>query len=212
MKKLLTSAFIAMVIFAPLNANQKSGCVLAQKGPITVAWKAYKTPLKIGVGGVFDDVKYTAVAPEGKNFREILVGSRVAIDTRKVNSKNKARDEKLYNSFFKQMNIQGIKAKIVDIKADEKLTKAKGKIRTGIIAVEIDMNGITKTVPMKYSFSDGIFDAKGVIDIFDFSAHKALTSINKACHDLHKGKTWSDVNISFTTKIEAIVCNVKPLK
>ena len=212
MKRIIATAVLALGLVTTLNASQKSGCVLSQKGPVTVAWKAYKTPLKLGVGGIFDDVKYRAVAKEGKNFREILVGSSVAIDTRKVNSKNKARDEKLYNSFFKQMNIQGIKAKIVDIKADVKLTKAKGKTRTGTVAIEIDMNGITKTIPMKYSFIDGVFDAKGVIDILDFSAKKALMSINKACYDLHKGKTWSDVSIGFNTKIEAILCNVKPLK
>jgi hypothetical protein len=74
------------------------------------------------------------------------------------------------------------------------------------------MNGITKSVPMKYSFANGIFSAKGTIDIFDFSASKALSSINKACFDLHKGKTWNDVSIAFSTKIEASLCNIKPLK
>lgn len=209
MKKILTSALVAMAMFAPLSATQKSGCVLAQKGAVTVSWKAYKTPLKLGVGGVFDDVKYRAVAKEGKNFREILVGSSVIINPKSVNSKNKGRDEKLFTYFFKQMNIQNIEAKIIDIKADPKV---KGKPRTGIVLVEIDMNGINRTIPMKYSFADGIFDAKGNIDILDFSARKALMSINKACYDLHKGKTWSDVSIGFNTKIEAILCNVKPLK
>jgi len=209
MKKILLSLIMLLVVETTLVASQKSGCVLAQKGKVSVSWKAYKTPLKIGVGGVFDDVKYTPIAKEGKNFREILVGSSIDIDTRKVNSKNKARDEKLYKSFFKQMNIQNIKAKIIDIKADPKVN---GAPRTGIVIVEIDMNGITRTVPMKYSFSDNVFTADGFIDILDFSAKKALMSINKACHDLHKGKTWSDVMIGFSTKIEAILCNAKPLK
>jgi len=68
------------------------------------------------------------------------------------------------------------------------------------------MNGVTKTVPLKYSFSNGIFDANGVIDILDFSASKALSSINKACFALHKGKTWSDVSIGFSTKIDTKLC------
>lgn len=209
MKKILLSIIMFFAVETTLVASQKTGCVLAQKGEVNVNWEAYKTPLKLGVGGFFDSVKYISVAKEGKNFREILVGSSIAIDTRSVNSKNKVRDEKLYKFFFKQMNIQAIKAKIVDMKADPKVKNAP---RTGTIAVEIDMNGITKTVPMKYSFSDSVFEAKGFIDILDFSAHKALTSINRACFDLHKGKTWSDVAIGFNTKIEAILCNVKPLK
>jgi len=209
MKKIIRSILILVVLVTTSSAVQKSGCILAQKGEVIVKWKAYKTPLKLGVGGTFNDIKYIPVAPEGKNFREILVGSSIAIDTRKVNSKNKGRDETLYKSFFKQMNIQEIKAKIIDIKADPKVKNAP---RTGIVAVEIDMNGVNRVVPMKYSFSDGIFSANGFIDILDFSAKKALTSISRACHDLHKGKTWPDVSIGFTTKIEAILCNVKPLK
>jgi hypothetical protein len=74
------------------------------------------------------------------------------------------------------------------------------------------MNKITKKVPMKYSYSDSVFSAKGVIDVFDFSANKALSSINKACFDAHQGKTWNDVTIAFSTHIEAILCNAKPLK
>jgi hypothetical protein len=57
-----------------------------------------------------------------------------------------------------------------------------------------------------------VFSATGVIDILDFSAGDALSSINKACSDLHEGKTWSDVTIGFTTKIEAVLCSAKPLK
>ena len=209
MKKVIVSVLMAVALVSTLSAAQKSGCVLAQKGEVVVTWKAYKTPLKLGVDGTFDDIKYIPVAPEGKNFREILVGSSIVIDTKKINSKNKGRDETLYKSFFKQMNIQGIKAKIIDIKADPKV---KGAPRTGVVAVEIDMNGVNRVIPMKYSFSKGVFSANGFIDILDFSAKKALITINRACHDLHKGKTWSDVSISFTTKIEAILCNVKPLK
>ena len=205
MKKIV----LLMIMALALIASEKSGCVLAQKGKVEVDWKAYKTASKIGVGGVFDSVKYTPFAKEGKNFRSILVGSSVKIDTSSVNSKNSGRDVKLVTFFFEKMSDKNIDAKIIDIKADPKL---KGKPRTGIVTLDITMNGVKNTVPMKYSFSDGVFNAKGVIDIFDFSASDALKSINKACYALHKGKTWSDVSIGFTTKIEAILCNVKPLK
>ena len=209
MKKIVLGMFIIIALVSSSVASQKSGCVLAQKGKVTVAWKAYKTPLKKGVSGVFNSVKYLGVSKEGKNFREILVGSSVSIDTSSVNSKNEGRDAKLIKFFFKKMANQVIEAKIIDIKADKKL---KGKPRTGLITLNITMNGITKVVPMKYNFSKGVFSANGVIDILDFSALNALSSINKACYELHDGKTWSDVNIAFSTHIEAILCNVKPLK
>jgi polyisoprenoid-binding protein YceI len=209
MKKIILSMMIMFGLTTSVAAAQKSGCILAQKGKVTVAWMAYKTPAKKAVSGVFESVKYTAVAKEGKNFREILVGSSVVIDTKSVNSKNKGRDAKLVKFFFEQMSGNTIDAKIVDIKADKKI---KSKPRTGVVTLDITMNGVTKRVPMKYSFANSVFSAKGTIDVFDFSANKALASINKACFDLHQGKTWNDVTIAFTTHIEAVLCNVKPLK
>lgn len=209
MKKLVLSALMILAMGTLASASEKTGCELSQVGAVNVDWKAYKTSAKVGVGGVFDNVKYTPVQKMGKNFRSILVGSTVAIDTASVNSKNKGRDEKLVKFFFEQMSSNNIDAKIVDIKADPKVKDAP---RTGVVTIDITMNDVTKSVPMKYSFSDGVFTAKGVIDILDFSASKALSSINKACFDLHAGKTWSDVTIGFSTKIEAVLCNAKPLK
>ena len=209
MKRIILVIFIMFGLFTNSMASQKSGCILAQKGKVTVAWMAYKTPAKKGVSGVFDSVKYEAIAKEGKNFHEILVGSSVKINTSSVNSKNKGRDAKLVKFFFEKVSSKTIDAKILDIKADKKI---KGKPRTGVVILDITMNNVSKIVPMTYSFSNSIFSAKGVIDIFDFSASKALYSINKACFDAHQGKTWSDVTIAFSTKIEAILCSAKPLQ
>ncbi len=209
MKNVIISALVVLFAASGVNASQKSGCELAQVGAVEVSWTGYKTPKKVGVGGVFDSVVYTPAAKSGENFRSILVGSSVVIDSSSVNSKNEGRDEKLAKFFFGMMQDKNINAKIVDIKADKRVKDAP---RTGVVSVEIEMNGVKKTVPMTYSFSDNIFEAKGTIDILDFSAANALSSINKACFDLHEGKTWSEAGIAFKTKIEAILCNVKPLK
>lgn len=209
MKKIILSVLIALSIVSNLSAEEKTGCELSVVGDVNVSWTAYKTAEKVAVGGIFDSVKYSPVAPVGTNFRSILVGSTISIDTSSVNSKNEGRDDKLVKFFFNMMSGKSIDAKVADIKADKKIKDAP---RTGIITVDITMNGVTKPVDMKYSFSDGVFSATGVIDILDFSADKALDSINKACFDLHNGKTWSDVAISFSTKIEALLCSAKPLK
>jgi hypothetical protein len=200
---------VLMIVMAFTFANASGGCLLAQQGKVNVTWNAYKTPAKIAVGGKFDKVVYTPIAPNGKNFREILVGSSVKIDTRSVDSKNKGRDESLVKYFFKQMSSSYINAKILDIQADKRI---KGKPRTGTLTVEMTMNGVSKSVPMSYSYDKGVMNAKGYIDLFDFSATKALRSINKACYDLHQGKTWSDVAIGFSTGISATLCSSKPIK
>jgi len=209
MKNIILSLLMVFSMVSSVKADSKSGCELSQVGDVKVSFKAYKTPSKIGVGGVFKSVKYTPIAPMGKNFRSILVGSKVVIDTTSVDSKNSGRDIKLVKFFFNMMSGKNIDAKITDIKADKKIKDAP---RTGVVTIDVRMNGVTKSVPMKYSFSDGMFTAAGVVDILDFGAGKALSSINRACFELHKGKTWSDVSIGFSTKIEALLCNAKPLK
>lgn len=208
MKKIVFSLLLALLSASMAFGAQKAGCILAQKGSVEVAWKAFKTPAKAGVSGIFNDVAYTPTAKEGENFRTLLVGSSVIIDTAKVNSKHEGRDATLFSSFFNVMSSKNIEAKITDIKAKK---VAKGEPKAGIVYVEIDMNGVKRAVPMSYIFKDGVFEAKGVVDILDFGAGGALSSINKACFDLHEGKTWSDVEISFKMKIEAVLCNVKPL-
>ena len=68
MKKVLLGIIISLMVVSGLVADEKSGCVLSQKGKIDVSWKAYKTASKIGVSGVFNKVTYTPVAKNGKNF------------------------------------------------------------------------------------------------------------------------------------------------
>ena len=140
----------------------------------------------------------------GKNFREIFVGSKVTIDTASVNSGHEARDNTLVASFFKKMSGSEINGEIVDIKADK---TERGAPRTGVITIEITMNGVTKRVPMRYHYVKGDLKAEGTIDLADFNALGALSSINSACFDLHSGKTWSDVAISFEMKIKAVLCH-----
>lgn len=199
----LVLAFSVSLASGEMGTNEGS-CILSQYGKVSVSWEGYKTRKKIGVGGIFDNVTYTAVAAEGNNFREILVGSSVVIETSSLNSKDEARDKLIDQFFFKQLNDSVIKAKIVDIKSDKRM---RGKPKTGEMSVEIIMNGVTKTIPMKYVFDNGDFSAKGNIDVLDFSAHKALSAINEAHFDLHLGKTWSDVGIGFFTKIKFELCN-----
>jgi len=202
--------FIAMTVFAlSMSAEStatKGGCILSQKGSIAVGWEAFKTPAKKGVSGVFDTIKYSPIKNEGKNFKEILVGSTIDIDTNSIDSKNKGRDAKLVAKFFKLFSSEQIRAKVTDIKAT---SKQGTKPKTGTIFVDITMNGITKNVPMSYSYDKGVMQAKGYIDLFDFQAQKALASINQACFDKHQGKTWNDVAINFTMPISADLCNTQ---
>ena len=206
MKKTLLS-LIALVSLSYATQPAATGCVLVQPSNMNVTWKAYKTLGKIGVGGKFTEVKYTPAALEGKNFKELFVGSKVSIDVSKIDTGNAGRDETLVKDFFSLLKGKMIEGEITSIKKTDK--HEKGKPRTGNIDVKITMNEKTLTIPMTYVYNKGKFDAKGTIDLFDFTANDALTSIKKSCHDLHKGKTWSDVSIGFSTTIEATLCHVE---
>lgn len=208
MKNIILSTLVVLSFGFNLSASEKSECTLTQNGPIEVSWIGYKTPKKVGVGGAFDKVTYVSVATSGKNLHSILVGSSVVIDASSVNSKHEDRDAKLAQFFFGLMSDKNINAKIVSIQADKKIKDAP---KTGLVNVEITMNGVKKTTAMTYSFSDDVLEAKGSIDILDFSADKALAGINEACYDLHEGKTWSDVGIAFKTKIAATLCDTKTI-
>ncbi len=200
---------LAMIVgFSILNAAniKHTGCDLSPVGEFGVSFEAYKTPSKVGVSGSFDKVNFRSVKKTGKNFREIFVGSTVNIETSSVNSKHKERDMKIATFFFNKMSSKNIAAKIIAITSDKRV---RGKPRTGTLLVDVTMNGVAKKVPMTYSYMDGFFEATGVVDILDFSGSSALSSINRACYDLHKGKTWSDVTIGFSTHIEALLCSAK---
>ena len=198
MKKILLS------LGAMFSIANSGGCLLVQDNTMNVKWDAYKTDSRITVHGKFTDVQYTPKALEGKDFRELLVGSKVSMDGSKIDTEIVSRDDTIIKFFFEKLSTGKIEGIITDIKADERI---KDKPRTGIITVQITLNGKTKTVPMNYNYYKEDFSATGSINLTDFSALDALASIDKSCHDLYKGKIWSDVTIKFNTTIKATLCD-----
>lgn len=206
MIKVVISLILAVTVTFAAELNIHNSCSYSQEGNMVVNFEAYKTPDKIGVKGAFDSVKFKPAKLSGEELSDIFVGSSVVINTKSVNSNNKKRDAKLMKFFFDNLNNENIKGKITEIQPDKTL---KGKSETGVFIVNITMNGISKDIPLKYKYSDDILTAIGTIDILDFNGSKALSAINKACYDLHKGKTWSDVTIGFSTRVKFELCYVK---
>ncbi len=196
-KTLLTLA----TLFSVANAG---GCLLVQDNTMNVRWDAFKTDSRITVNGKFTDVKYTPNALEGKNFRELLVGSKVEIDSSKIDTAIVSRDDTIVDFFFKKLSTGTIEGTITDIKADEHV---KGKPRTGTVTVDITLNGKTKSIVMNYNYYKEDFSATGTIELADFAGLDALASIDTHCHDLYKGKIWSDVTIKFNNQIKATLCD-----
>ena len=77
LKKIL---IILVMLVSIANAGApKMGCILTQKGDVTVSWQD-----KNSVGGVFDKVKYISIQHEGINFKQILVGSKIKIQDKDI--------------------------------------------------------------------------------------------------------------------------------
>jgi len=174
MKKiLLTVLVLSTATFADCTYSSKSS---------KVTWNAFKTYEKIGVGGTFDKTVY--IPRTAQSIDNLLTSSQIVIQTASVNSGNASRDATLLSSFFKVQNTHTIEAKIISAKEGKAL-------------VEISMNSVKKIIPMNYRIENEKIVGKGTIDLGDFTMLPSLSAINKACYDLHAGKTWQDVEIGF---------------
>lgn len=155
-----------------------------------VTWKAFKSYEKIGVGGSFDHVVLRSKSAD--SIEKALLSSTITIDASSINSGNPGRDATLSSAFFMVQNIHSITAKVALV-----------FVKEGIVQINISMNGVTKTIPMSYTVSgEEKIIGKGTIDLADFGMIPSLQSLNKACFDLHSGKTWQDVEIGFEIPIK----------
>jgi len=198
MKKILVS----LITVASLASA--GGCLLVQSDEMNVTWEGYKTLDKVAVSGQFTAVDYVPNKKEGKNFKELLVGSKVSIALNKINTHNEERDKTLLTNFFEKFTVKTIEGEILSMKADP---KEKGKrVYHGVIDVNVSMNGTAVVVPMKYNYEKENFTAKGTINLFAFKAEEAFNTLHESCSKLHKGVTWAEVGIGFSTTIKATLC------
>jgi hypothetical protein len=160
-----------------------------------LSWTAFKTPKKVGVTAKFD--KFT-IAPgtSGSSVETLLTGASFNVDTRSVNSGDKARDAKIIMNFFK------LAGKAVTI-TGKVLAAKEGKAQ-----VELNMNNVKQNVEFAYTLDSKTNELKltSKIDVLKFTMQKHLAQITKACYEKHEGVTWPDVDLQLTTTLKK-VCN-----
>ena len=120
-KIIISLMFISSLVFA--TGLKPNGCDLSQVGDVELNLGSKK----------FKKTVYKAISPSGKNFRSILVGSTISVES--------------------------IVVKIMDIKADKRV---KGRPRTGTVTVSLNADNINEKIQMKYRYSKGHFVAKGL--------------------------------------------------
>lgn len=161
-------------------------CFQVNDKNIELKWTAYKTPAKAGVSGSFSKIKLKGPL-KGKTIAKVVETTTFEIDALSVNTKNPDRDAKLVKNIFKTI-------------AGKKITGKFTSMAKGELTVLITMNGVTREVPMSYKENNNAIMANGYIDMLDFSMKGQLSAINKACYELHEGKTWSDVALTLLAK------------
>lgn len=186
MKTFLTLAAMTLLL-SSVNCSYAKDCLYSIKSEdIKLTWTAFKTPLKKGVPGTFK--KYGIKKQyQGNGLKSLLESVSFDIDASSVDTNNPARDKKISKFFFGLMDKTNITGKF---KSYQKK----------VLTVNLTMNGVNKDIPMQVITKENEIVATGFIDVLDFSLAKSLAGINKACLELHEGKTWSDVELQLNAK------------
>lgn len=158
-----------------------------KKAENLVSFIAYKTTDKVPVKGVFKKLEITK-AGEGNTIKEALNGAEFKVPVSSIETKDSGRNFKIQKFFFQVMaDTYGLTGKL-------NITDASN----GVVA--FTMNAITKELPFTYTIVENVFIMETTLDINNWNGQEAVTSLNAACKDLHKGadgvsKTWNDVAI-----------------
>ncbi len=178
--KILT--LLTLLISSPLMATDCTYTIPADG--IELKWTAFKTPEKVGVGGTFAELGLNQENYTGKSLAEAISQIKFNIDTSSVRTKNTGRDATIVKWFFQQ--IPGGMSFTGNLKdySDKTLSTA------------LTVNKISKDIVMSAETKEKIVTAKAKMKLGDYKLLEALASLNKACFELHKGKTWDDVDLN----------------
>lgn len=177
---------------APAKVEEKATAKFSlNNAENSINFTAYKTTEKIPVKGVFTKVELTNDC-KGNTVKDAINGAEFKIPVNSIETKDTSRNFKIQKFFFQVMeNTMSLTGKLI-------LNDDKNGV------AEFTMNGVTEKLPFEYSINGKVFSMKTTMDIDKWNAQKALSSLNTACKDLHKGadgksKTWNDVAIEVTS-------------
>lgn len=159
-----------------------------------IMWTAYKFSEKVGVSGFLDSivVENTILS---RDPLSVFENASFLIYANSVNSANEIRDKKIADSFFgKMINPLIISGKMKSINIDTSLLVLK-------------MNGVEREVPVLLNSKGTNVSLRGEININDWYASPALSSLNSVCELEHSGKNgssvlWPNITILITTTLQ----------
>jgi len=148
-----------------------------------VFWAGYKTDDKLKVIGQFNELKTDRTYQQFSSLEDLVNGINFSINSASSASGDEIRDLNLKEYFFQFFteNFQ-INGSLAEMNNDS-------------ITATINIFGIAKNIALSYSIENEKLKMKGTFSLQEFGVFKAYNSIHKKCFDLHKGKTWDDVDV-----------------
>ena len=163
--------------------------LVGDKDKIKLTWTAYKTEKKVAVNGSFNNIEVNLPKKE-KTIDQLIYHTTFNIDLSSVKSGDSLRDKKISQFFFGKFT-KGVVA-----------SGYFKKPKKGQVGLVLQMNGVKKTIPLDFTFSENKLVAKGGLNVLDFSASEALKQLAEACAVKHEGKTWPEVDVQFEAEFK----------
>ena len=154
-----------------------------KKGSTSMQFTGYKFAANSPVSGTFDDIEFSFENTSG-SLAEILTHANALITTSKVNSSNAGRDGNFRSGFFSNFD-STITASIL------KVTPINAT--SGVVDVDITMNGKIVNSSFTYAVIDKKLTANGLIDLTGFGLINALQALTAIAP--HGGVTSSIVDL-----------------
>jgi len=164
--------------------TEKAECLYSFDVAATkVFWAAYKTDDKLKVVGQFKELTTNRTNQQFSSLEELVNGINFSINTASSASGDEIRDLSLKEYFFQLFT------------ENFEINGSLAEMNEESITATINIFGTAKNIKLTYSADEEILKMKGTLSLEEFGALKAYNSIHKKCFDLHKGKTWDDVDV-----------------
>lgn len=188
MKNILISLTTAALLSSFASA------LTLDKDSAKVDFIGYKMANKVAAPGTFNGVEFKFTKLDGE-LSEILTGAKAKIDFNKIDTiKNPVRDKNIKTKLVANMKTPEI---------DVEFKEVKGNNQSGEITASVNMNEMTKDIPLKYEVKDGVLKVTGTVNMDEFM-HDAfeLFRNDKLIQGLHGKKTFPEVDIIFEANVK----------
>ncbi|NIK72718.1 hypothetical protein FHS56_000204 [Thermonema lapsum] len=130
---------------------------------------------------------------KASSLQALLKGASISIPTNSVDTQNPERDAKIAQYFF---------GSFAKTEGDQVVLKARvdSIINDSQALLSIEMNGITKQVPVNLSLSEEKVSLHATINVEEWNAGSGIKALNEVCKELHTGPDgksvlWSEVSL-----------------